>query len=666
MLREMHGKLRAQAEHSRLQLTSTTETNPLHQSVTTSVLALKRETERDQKKNEFILQREIQDMRERLDETSNQLIEFQTKNEVLNVRATNAMRTAEEYREKSRKLQEILTNGISTNDTDMSKLLSKVATLESQLIISRNETERCHVELTNSLSAMETARDRLLQSSESKELVERQCEQLRQNMKDSETKTRMLLTRIDVLNEDCLSSKKEVGSLQAENAHLEQQLMVTQKKLSALQQSDQTNAMTMNTFQEQLNVSKREVEESRTKVSQFEAKLQTAENEVYRAKTEMEEERRTTERMREQLNKLNKTHEMELINIRENYEHDVKKQIELNNELRQKVAEATTEALANAAKGGSDIIQYKEEILKLQRSCNEKDTNYHDIVQLNNEKDIQLKKLKSSNDQLNEQLKNMEETMFIKDKIFREHSKTAEKLTKERDNLSSEIVALQSALRAERDGTAPLPRNSSQTSVNRDQTRQQQEKQQQEKEKQKERNNDVRRSLPTGGTPSSSKVPTSSSTITPSLIQPKPPPGSPPLLDIPLGTPTTVPLAPPPPSTLIPSVASDDRMPASLPSPTHPPVVARLPKGPPPTNNHLYDLESVDDNNGATPSTSNIAPPSVPLPPGPPPGMASSITIAPPSVPLPSGPPPPSTTTSVGGDREGTIFIRPPPNVADF
>ena len=76
-----------------------------------------------------------------------------------------------------------MTSGSTTDEKEMSHLLSTVATLESQLIISKNETERCHVELTNSLSAMETARDRLLQSSESKEHVERQCEQLRQNVK---------------------------------------------------------------------------------------------------------------------------------------------------------------------------------------------------------------------------------------------------------------------------------------------------------------------------------------------------------------------------------------------------------------------------------------------------------------------------------------------------
>ena len=182
-IREMHGKMRAQAEHARLQLTSDTDIDPLHSSVQASVLALKRETARDYAAHTMKLEHELQDVRERLDETMNQLLEAQTRNEVLNVRATHAQRTSEEYREKSKKLQEILTSGSTTDEKEMSHLLSTVATLESQLIISKNETERCHVELTNSLSAMETARDRLLQSSESKEHVERQCEQLRQNVK---------------------------------------------------------------------------------------------------------------------------------------------------------------------------------------------------------------------------------------------------------------------------------------------------------------------------------------------------------------------------------------------------------------------------------------------------------------------------------------------------
>ena len=71
---------------------------------------------------------------------------------------------------------------------------------------------------------METARDRLLQSSEARETSERKCEQMRQQVKDAESRVRTLQTRLEVLNEDCLASKKQIGALEAETIHLEQQV----------------------------------------------------------------------------------------------------------------------------------------------------------------------------------------------------------------------------------------------------------------------------------------------------------------------------------------------------------------------------------------------------------------------------------------------------------
>ena len=225
-LREMHGKLRAHAESTRMRLD--VEENPLRRHVETSVLALRQQLDTTQSTmnsstHESLLH-EIKDVRERLDEATQQLQDAHTKNEVLMVRANHAQRSVEEYREKSRRLQEFLTQGASTKENEIVVALSKIATLESNLSSSKKETERCREEIKHVLTAMELARDRLLQSANSKEIVERRCEQLRQQAKDADSKTRTLETRLEVMNEDCLATKKEVGALEADNVHLEQQV----------------------------------------------------------------------------------------------------------------------------------------------------------------------------------------------------------------------------------------------------------------------------------------------------------------------------------------------------------------------------------------------------------------------------------------------------------
>ena len=224
-LREMHGKLRAQAESARMRLQ--VEDDPLRRTVESSVLALRTQLEQTTRTvtNES-QQNELKDVRERLDETTSQLQDAHTRNEVLTVRANHAQRSVEEYREKSRKLQEFLSQGVSLKEGEMVSALSKVATLESKLKSSQKDTERCREELKSVLSAMDLARDHVSHSAESKDAVERRCEQLRQQNKDAESKTRTLQTRLEVLNEDCLATKKEMGALEADNVHLEQQVSV--------------------------------------------------------------------------------------------------------------------------------------------------------------------------------------------------------------------------------------------------------------------------------------------------------------------------------------------------------------------------------------------------------------------------------------------------------
>ena len=200
------------------------ETDSLHRSVESGVLALRSQIDQSNTTTQQSLTNEIIDVRNRLDETTNQLQEAHTRNEVLTVRTNNAVRSAEEYREKAKKLQGFLTSGSVAREDEMAIALSKIATLENQLGTSTRDKERCRNELTSVLAAMETARDRLLQSSEARETSERKCEQMRQQVKDAESRVRTLQTRLEVLNEDCLASKKQIGALEAETIHLEQQV----------------------------------------------------------------------------------------------------------------------------------------------------------------------------------------------------------------------------------------------------------------------------------------------------------------------------------------------------------------------------------------------------------------------------------------------------------
>jgi chromosome segregation ATPase len=224
---------------------------------------------------------------------------------------------------------------------------------------------------------------------------------------DAESKARMLLTRLNVLNEDCLTSKKEIGSLQAENIHLEQQLMASQKKLSAAQQSEHTNVLTMKSIQEHLNSAKKEVQESRSKVNQYEAKLHTADNEVYRAKTEMEEERRSTERIREQLSKLNQTQERTVVDIGNKHDNELKQLKAANNVLREQAARATTEALAAAASDDASVVQYKEEVMILKNKLNEKESEHHDVMEQLEQQHRQIIDLEKNNKTSYVQLKDL-------------------------------------------------------------------------------------------------------------------------------------------------------------------------------------------------------------------------------------------------------------------
>ena len=233
-LRETLGKMRAQADTQRIQQQQqqqqqqqsvhVLETDSLHLSVESGVLALRSQIDQSNTTTQQSLTNEIIDVRNRLDETTNQLQEAHTRNEVLTVRTNNAVRSAEEYREKAKKLQGFLTSGSVAREDEMAIALSKIATLENQLGTSTRDKERCRNELTSVLAAMETARDRLLQSSEARETSERKCEQMRQQVKDAESRVRTLQTRLEVLNEDCLASKKQIGALEAETIHLEQQV----------------------------------------------------------------------------------------------------------------------------------------------------------------------------------------------------------------------------------------------------------------------------------------------------------------------------------------------------------------------------------------------------------------------------------------------------------
>ena len=226
-LRETLGKMRAQAETQRIQQQQSVhvlETDSLHRSVESGVLALRSQIDQSNTTMQQSLTNGMIDLRNRLDETTNQLQEAHTRNEVLTVRTNNAVRSAEEYREKAKKLQGFLTSGSVAREDEMAIALSKIATLENQLGTSIRDKERCRNELTSVLTAMETARDRLLQSSEARETSERNCEQMRQQVKDAESRARTLQTRLEVLNEDCLASKKQIGALEAETIHLEQQV----------------------------------------------------------------------------------------------------------------------------------------------------------------------------------------------------------------------------------------------------------------------------------------------------------------------------------------------------------------------------------------------------------------------------------------------------------
>ena len=213
------------------------------------------------------LKNQLEESRRMLESRNAELQALETKNEVLSVRSQHSARAVEEYREKAKKLQEILTSGNSGRDDEMARFRAAAAAAEAQLGTERREAERCRDELKQALTAMEAARDRIAQSKDAMDAAERRAELARLAAKDAEANTRSAKRQLEVATEDCIATKRELGALQADNAHLEQQLLAAQHSLAVARESREGAVVTNQAIEAQLEVSLKRAQEAQTSVS---------------------------------------------------------------------------------------------------------------------------------------------------------------------------------------------------------------------------------------------------------------------------------------------------------------------------------------------------------------------------------------------------------------
>ncbi len=212
------------------------------------------------------LKRQLDDSRRMVDRRNAELQALETQNEVLTVRSQHSTRALEEYREKAKKLQEILAAGNTGRDGEILRFRTAAATAEAQLGTARRDAERCRDELKQALTAMEAARDRIAQSKDAMDAAERRAEAARVRVKEAEGNTRSAQRQLEVVTEDCVATKRELGALQADNAHLEQQLIAAQHNLAVARESREGAVVTNEAIEAQLEVSLNRAQAAQTKV----------------------------------------------------------------------------------------------------------------------------------------------------------------------------------------------------------------------------------------------------------------------------------------------------------------------------------------------------------------------------------------------------------------
>jgi hypothetical protein len=213
------------------------------------------------------LKRQLDDSRRMVDRRNAELQALETQNEVLTVRSQHSTRALEEYREKAKKLQEILATANTGRDSEMARFRAAAATAEAQLGTARRDAERCREELKQALTAMEAARDRIAQSKDATDASERRAEAARVTVKDAEADTRSARRQLEVVTEDCVATKRELGALQADNAHLEQQLIAAQHNLAVARESREGAVVANEAIEAQLEESLTRAQAAQTKVS---------------------------------------------------------------------------------------------------------------------------------------------------------------------------------------------------------------------------------------------------------------------------------------------------------------------------------------------------------------------------------------------------------------
>ena len=398
------------------------------------------------------------------------------------------------------------------------------------------------------------------------------------------------------------------------------QVIASQRKLAISQQEGSTSSLTVKAIEEQLEHAQRRVQETITISNESASKLHTADNETHRAKQELEEERRELEKMRDQMSRNFIEQEEVSTSLRNKYdetlqgmEQETKDERVISSKLREEIAVLTTEVMAAASNvpDVSVLRQYKEELTKLRDERASDSSKLSEVQTKLETAQKQVNTLEDVNTDLHLQVRDMTETMEIKDSIFKEHAATAEKLTRDRDSLSAEIVALKTALTTERNGAEPLTQNAS--------------------KKEGERGGE--RGVASGVTGSVTGSATPSAT--PSVA---------------------------PPSVPQVSSALGPRPPLSAPPPQ--PISVVLPSGPPPSSTRVMPSFLSTVLSGP--------PPSAPLPSGPP--RSVPVAGPPPSMHRlgahPAGPPPsaPPVSPPPGGSNNSSnnvIFARPPPSLAD-
>ena len=421
------------------------------------------------------------------------------------------------------------------------------------------------------------------------------------------------------------------------------QVIASQRKFAISQQEGSTSSLTVKAIEEQLEHAQRRMQETIAISNESASKLHTANNETHRAKQELEEERRKLEKMRDQMSRNFIEQEEVSTSLRNKYdetlqrmEQETKDERVISSKLREEIAVLTTEAMAAASNvpDVSVLRQYKEELTKLRDERASDSSKLREVQTKLETTQKQVNTLEDVNTDLHLQVRDMTETMEIKDSIFKEHAATAKKLTRDRDSLSAEIVALKTALAMERNGAEPLTQNASRKDVERGG----------ERDVASGVTGSMTESVTPSPTPSLALVPPSVPQVS-SALGPRPPPSAPPP---PQPVSVVLPSGPPPsPTRVMPSFVSTvlSGPPPSAPLPSGPPPSAPLPSGPPP---------------------------SVPLPSGPP----RSVPVAgpPPSMhrlgahpasPPPSAPPVSPPTGGSNNSNNNVIFARPPPSLAD-